>query len=165
MKSMVALLLAISGLNELALAESPYPSFPAGVMAAYLNEDAAGSGWSSETFPRLIRYAVWPEAPGWDTVTVITSFSIGDAKVSGSKAKIRVSYNVLGQLANDTFKKAPATETVTYSLSKAVGKWVVEEPQLMPHIAVADVIRLSKARETPTAELKVSLKELQGVSR
>lgn len=154
----------MSGVIEVR-AELPYPTFPAGVVAAYLNEDAAGSGWSSETFPRLIRYAVWPDAPGWDTVTVIKSFSILDTAVSGHKAKVKVVYSVLGQLGNDTFKKAISSEAVTYSLSLANGKWTIEEPQLMPHIAVGDVIRLSKARENQTPELKVSLGELVKMSR
>lgn len=167
MKSILSLLFVVGLLAGVAggRAELPYPSFPAGVVAAYLNEDAAGSGWSSETFPRLIRYTAWPDAPGWDTVTVIKSFAILDAVVNGNKAKVKVAYSVLGLLANDTFKKAIASEAVTYSLSRAEGKWTVEEPQLMPHIAVGDVIRLSKARENQTPELKTSLGELQKLAR
>lgn len=167
MKAIVGMLLAAAVMISVtaARAELPYPTFPAGVVAAYLNEDAAGSGWSSETFPRLIRYTAWPEAPGWDTVTVIKSFAILDTTVNGHKAKVKVVYSVLGQLGNDTFKKAISSETATYSLSWANGKWTVEEPQLMPHIAVGDVIRLSKARENQTPELKASLGELVKMSR
>lgn len=141
--------------------QEPYPSFPVGVLAAYLNEDASGAGWSSETFPNLIRYAVWPEAPGWDTITVIHSFSIGEAKINGQKARVPVKYHVLGRMENDTFKPAPAVEEVTYELEREQGHWKVAEPQLMPHIAVADVIRISRQNTEPGAELKASLKALR----
>ena len=165
MKAILGTFAIILAVSSVVRAELPYPTFPAGVVAAYLNEDAAGSGWSSETFPRLIHYAVWPDAPGWDTITVIKSFAILDTTVSGNKAKVKVVYGVLGQLGNDTFKKAIASEAATYSLSRANGQWTIEEPQLMPHIAVGDVIRLSKSRENQTPELKVSLAELAKLTR
>ena len=65
---------------------------------------------SSETWPAFVRFAAWPDAPGWDTFTVVSGYTVAPA----GRARIRVVYHVLGVLEGEEARAEPRDKVVVY---------------------------------------------------
>lgn len=121
------------------VAQTPaYPTTPRGVVEAYCRADFDGMQTSSETWPKFVRYAAWPDAPGWDTFTIVAGYTVASAKGS----RVRVVYHVLGALEGETARAEPRDVTVDYKLVRKGGRWKVATPQLDPHVSRAVALKI-----------------------
>ncbi len=115
-----------------------YPSTPEAVVRAYLDADFGGAGTSSETFPTLIQYATWPDAPGWDTFTIVSGYRTAPlGRPTSRRAKVRATYAVLGVLEGEEAKETPKEQIIDYVLVRRGGGWKIASPQLEPHVSTA----------------------------
>ena len=131
-----------------------YPGAPASVVAAYIEADGAGLALDSDTCPQVLRYTVWPDAPGWDTFAVIKSYDIGEVGRTGKKASVEIIYNVLGSLSATAFIRKPARERVSFELEKTQGRWKIVNPQLPPHLFVPAAITALESTGADKAALE-----------
>ena len=131
---------------------------PVEVVQAFLAADAKGEALDGNV-QNVLRYTTWPDAPGWDTVTVTKSATCRAGKESRSKATVVVTYENVGALAQTIFTALPDQETVTYTLVQQGDQWKIDEPQWQPHITPTKAIALLKA--VGNAEAKASIAELK----
>lgn len=131
---------------------------PVEIVQAFLTADAKGEALDGNV-QNVLQYTTWPDAPGWDVVTVTKSSSCRAGKESGDKATVVVTYENVGALAQTIFTALPDHETVTYTLVQQEGQWKIDEPQWQPHITPAKAIALLKA--VGNAEAKASIAELK----
>jgi hypothetical protein len=108
-----------------------YPATPRAVVEAYLAADLGGAQTASETWPSFARYAVWPDAPGWDTFTIVAGYTVSAA----GPARVKVVYHVLGVLEGEQARAERREQTVVYRLVRRRGAWKVAAPQLEPHVS------------------------------
>jgi hypothetical protein len=116
----------------------PYPRTPRAVVEAYCKADFDGMQTDSDTWPWFARYATWPDAPGWDTFTIVAGYTVSPAGPS----KARVVYEVLGVLAGEEARAEPGPEEVVYTLARRGRRWKVDAPQLRPHVSPEVAMRL-----------------------
>ena len=119
-----------------------YPTTPEGVVRAYLEADLRGAGTSSETFPSLRQYAVWPDAPGWDTFTIVSGYRTAAIGRNTRRATVRATYDVLGVLEGEEAKETPKEQVVEYVLVRRSGRWKIASPQLEPHVSTDVAMKL-----------------------
>jgi hypothetical protein len=130
-----------------ARAQDPYPPAPAGVVEAFCAADFEGAQTDSDTWPRLARYATWPDAPGWDTFTIVTAYRVSPLSRTARAARVRVVYDVAGVLAGEEARAEPRTETHVFRLVRRGGRWTIAAPQLRPHVSAATALRLVERLE------------------
>jgi hypothetical protein len=118
-----------------AAASDAYPAAPDAVVRAYCEADFKGMQTASETWHQLAQYAVWPDAPGWDTFTIVSGYTVSPARQTSRSAKVRVVYDVLGVLEGEVARRTPERPTVFYSLVRRSGRWKIASPQLDPHVS------------------------------
>jgi len=141
-----------------------YPGAPASVTAGYIEADGKGLALDSDTFPQVQRFTVWPDAPGWDTFTVVKSYDIDEVGWTGNKASVQITYHVLGTLSAFTFTPKPADEIVSFELRKRKEKWKIISPQLQPHLFVASAIAaLETAGAKDDPDGKAALQKLRAL--
>lgn len=148
---MVLCLCAVWSLCGAAAFAETYPGTPEGVMAGYLKADGDGMGLSSDTCQEIFQYAVWPEAPGWDTFSVIRSFEIQKTSPTKDGVNIKVEYLLAGEMRGEEFVPRNKKEGVTYKLVQEAGKWKVAEPQLQPHVLLEKAVAFVKIPEAQRA--------------
>lgn len=119
-----------------------YPQSPQMVVEAYCQQDLDGGQTSSDTWNNVAQFTVWPDAPGWDTFTIVSGYTVGPVRQYRNSAKIHVTYTVLGVLEGETAKAESRTKTVVYTVVKRGGKWKVAKPQLEPHVSPAVAMRI-----------------------
>lgn len=134
-----------------------YPGTPEGVIAGYLKADANGMGLSSDTCQEIFKYAVWPEAPGWDTFTVVRSYEIQKTSPSKDGVNVKVEYLLAGEMRGEEFIPKNKKEGVTYHLVQVDGKWKVAEPQLQPHVLLEKAVAFVKIPEAQKALEKAAM--------
>lgn len=136
---------------------------PKTTLEAFLQMDAQGKGLSTDGFQEMKAYTMWDQAPGWDTIAVITGYTIDHLQAGENRAKAQVTYKRIGTLANRFEPAGP--ETVTYFIRKEGGAWRVDAPQLMPHVDVKVMEdRLKHQEEASPEMMKVNhdlLKQLE----
>jgi hypothetical protein len=119
-----------------------YPASPEAVVRAYCESDYKGDQTASETWPKLAQYAVWPDAPGWDTFTIVTGYTVSRGRHTARSATVRVVYDVLGVLEGEEARRTPERPTVLYRLVRRGGRWKVASPQLEPHVSTNVALRI-----------------------
>ena len=159
-KMLVGVLLLVLATN--AAAQSYTPEV---VLRKYVQGDADGKLTNSEGFHEMSPLFVWPDAPGWDTFTVINDYAIGKPRIHGARASIVVTYTVLGELdSTPSFRPADQShkkERVEYVLLRSRKHWTfaangapdeevngpplwrVEKPQLQPHISLGTAKKIA----------------------
>lgn len=115
-----------------------YPRSPRDVVEAYCAADFAGDQTASETWTRFARYAVWPDAPGWDTFTIVSGYTVEPR----GRTSVRVVYHVLGALEGEEAREERRDKTVEYTLVRRGGRWKVASPQLEPHVSPEVALRI-----------------------
>lgn len=111
-----------------------YPSSPKAVMERYLTLDAEAAGLAPETWPELGQYTTSPQAPKWETFTVIDRYELGKTVEGHTRAQVHVTYHPLGQMS-DKFTADTKPEVVVFVLNKVKEQWKVDGPTLMPHVS------------------------------
>ncbi len=84
-----------ASLEEIANGQLPVLD-PVALVSLFVEADADGMQTSGEHWPLVRRFTVWLDAPGWDTVTVVTLARVLGARIEGDAASFRVRYGVLG---------------------------------------------------------------------
>ncbi len=155
----VAIVLVLASITSVAMAQAAptaAPKLPKEVVEAYCKLDFDGALTSSEGWPTISPLFVWPDAPGWDTFTVVRSYKVGEARKLGNAATVPVIYDVAGTL-DSTPRFRPArvkTVTVVFHLvysnkhyvmdadgnpdhEEASGApvWKIDKPQNQPHVS------------------------------
>ncbi len=134
-------------------AEAPYPATPRAVVEEYLRLDAEAAGLSPATWPELGRYTNFPQAPNWESFVVIDRYEIEKVLAAHTRAQVRVTYYPRGQLS-DHFTADPAPEHVIFYLIFTQGKWVVDSPPGMPHVAFLVLKKRLNASSAASPKLK-----------
>jgi len=125
-----------------AAAPDAYPKAPERVVRAFCDADFGGAQTASKTWPSLAQYAVWPDAPGWDTFTIVAGYTVSPLRRTARSASIRVVYDVLGVLEGDEARETPERPAVIYRLVRRAGRWKVASPQLDPHVSPKIALRI-----------------------
>lgn len=127
---------------------SEYPETAQGVVEAFCRSDYRGDGLNSQTWPRMQRYTVWEDAPGWDRLIVVSGFKLSGQHISDKKAEIVVRYDVVatidaGERSSEvTF--VSESRQIAFQLELVNQKWKIHEPQDPPHISVEKAIQILK---------------------
>lgn len=75
--------------------------------------------------------------PGWDTSTVIASYSIQSKRVGNTQARFSVRYDCLGTLSTDgSFEVGEGPQISEFVLRKTPFGWRIEEPVDNQHIQI-----------------------------
>lgn len=92
----------------------------------------------------------WDEEPGWDEVTVIRSFSVGDAESYGNFSHVEVKFTVIGTLTEGRLEPMPPIQTVEFHLERRGKVWTIESPLYEPHVFRSELMhQLSKGHPAP----------------
>lgn len=132
-------------LEEIARGELPSDD-PVALVSLFIEADADGLQTSGEHWPLVQRFAIWQDAPGWDTVTVVTSARLLGVRIEGDAAGVRVRYGVLGIMyegehGNPIIEALPApTQEIEYTLERQGGAWKIVAPQDGPRISVTHAL-------------------------
>lgn len=143
MRSLLWVLL-VAWLPSAAAATDPvqgYPSAPRLVVLSYCEADHFGAGLTALMWPNLQRYTTWTEAASWQSAVVVAGYRVEFLSEKKTSARIRVEYQVVGNLADMDFTPRRGFEKVIFDLIKQDGQWKIEAPRLAPHISVAAAIK------------------------
>jgi len=131
------------------------PPSAADTMARFCFLDAQGARTDSRlpASKKIDDLNLWEAEPGWDTVTVISSYRIKTFHQSSKKAEVVVEYKTEGTWAITEWEDLNKTEVVHFELEysgqhwsfpanaepvlvKARPQWRIIEPVLQPHVSV-----------------------------
>ena len=120
------------------------PTSPRSIVEQYVRMDYDGKGLETDGWNQIKVFTTWLDGPGWDTVMVVDGYKIGNVKISGNKAYVPVQYNVVGLIDNYTwissrdknFTDDRREVNPTFELVKNNGTWLIESPQLRPHVSL-----------------------------
>jgi hypothetical protein len=116
-----------------------YPATPKEVVRLYCDFDLKTGRISTANFAKLPPLVTWEEEPGWDTVTIVSSFKILSAKQSQDSAIVTVKWDVLGHAEAENVTKGQKSEVIEYQLKRAKGLWKIDAPVIPPHVALSTV--------------------------
>jgi hypothetical protein len=144
---------------------APQTSSPRAVVSEYCRLDADGGLASSAGWPSISPLFVWPDAPGWDTFTVVRSYTVGKATQVGNTARVPVTYELIGTLdSTPRFVRAKVTkQTVVFHLvrnnqhwvldadgnpdhqvASGVARWRIDKPQNEPHVSYERALQMAQ---------------------
>lgn len=117
---------------------------PKEIVELFCTEDSKGVRFSSATRRTLNTLIAWEGEPGWESISLIDSFSIITVSEEGNNAKVKVQYRVYGVLRgfnwepNNPDEEAPSAinEIIEFNLSKIQDSWKIVEPVIQPHISI-----------------------------
>lgn len=128
------------------------------LVETYCKADYDGANLSTDNYKKspLPEFVIAGEyeAPAWDTVSLVKSYSIRSVEVKGENASAVVMYEVLGEVpGTQEVEIKKENKSYTFKLKKQRGNWKLITPaDLMPHIAVDTAIRhIRKLYETQKA--------------
>ena len=112
----------------------------------YLDKNAAPTG--AERSVPMLDLVVWETEPAWDTVLVVSGWTMGRPQFAGGKVTATVRYDIAGVMAPGEFVPAETSDTaylkiieenrtIAYTLVPASNGWKIESPVTMPHIGFA----------------------------
>ena len=125
-----------------------YALTPREVVEQYVRMDYEGKGLTGEGNKELFSYTNWIDGPAWDTVMVVTGYSIGVATIQKDIAFVPVKYKVLGSIDGYAWNDINSKEFTaddrkeidpTFVLVKSGERWAIKEPQYRPHASVGVV--------------------------
>ncbi|MFC1477536.1 hypothetical protein ACFL6L_03610 [candidate division KSB1 bacterium] len=132
---------------------------PKDIVIEYCRLDSGGARISSAGDKSIRQLYSWKFEPGWDSVIIISGFTVKEVYVRDDSAAIRVDYDVLGILGGhdwipaDTDDKiyAPLMEkgkTVNFRLIKTNNVWKINSPVVHPHVSIGSMLKhLDRTRE------------------
>ena len=110
-------------------------SGPQGVVRQFCQADALGRRVSLRDWSQFIPIVEWPFEPAWDSVLLITGYSIGSPRpAEGGALDIDVDYTVVGQVSALGLETNVQVETVTFRVHAPEHGWRIMGPPPPPHI-------------------------------
>ena len=126
------------------IASTEYPLIPKEVMEAFCKADYNGAGLSTKGWPIIKKYTTWVDAPGWDSVVVISEYKLTSVKENLRTASVIVDYKVIGNLDSgekiSNLERNIHMQKINYNMVKLNGQWKIDNPQEPPHISVNTAI-------------------------
>lgn len=156
---------------------------PESVVKQYCQKDFDGARTSSKTYSQMEHLFLWPDEPGWDTVTVVKSYRIIASKLRGNIAVVTVEYQSLGEIAAWEFREENKSERVKFTLELGSKEWVwkkdepvlaasklawrITDPIMQPHISIPYAIKhftwLVQTQHDPDHQLDKVLARLKAI--
>jgi hypothetical protein len=118
-------------------AAGQYPATPKEVVRLYCDFDLKTGRISTANFAKLPPLVSWEEEPGWDTVTIVSSFKIHSAKQSQDSAIDTVKWDVFGHAEAENVTKDQKSEVIDYQLKLTKGFWKIDGPVIPPHVSLS----------------------------
>ena len=122
---------ALANVSPVAAVESG----PQGVVRQFCQADALGRRVSLRDWSQFIPIVEWPFEPAWESVLLITGYSIGSPRPAEEGAlDIDVDYTVVGQVSALGLETNVQVETVTFRVHAPEQGWRIMGPPPPPHI-------------------------------
>ncbi len=114
---------------------------PQGVIRQFCQADGNGQRVTISDWAALAPLLSWTYEPAWDTVTLITGYTVNSPQAAGAYTfAIDVRYTVVGQLTPSGLNPEVHTESVTYRVQPdEQGNWHILAPLPPPHLFVSRV--------------------------
>jgi len=110
-------------------------SGPQGIVRQFCQADAFGRRVSLRDWPQFISIVEWPFEPAWDSVLLITGYSVGSPRAAeGGALDVDVDYAVVGQVSALGLETNVYVETVTFRVHAPEQGWRIVGPPPPPHI-------------------------------
>lgn len=110
-----------------------YPNTPEGVVEAYCREDYNGGGLNKSTWGKLLKYTIFKKRIMGINSVIVSKYRVTKLNQTSQKAKVKVEYDVAGELFEDPFAwelKNPTKigEVFEINLVKVNGYWKIDGP-------------------------------------
>jgi len=158
-------------------------SSPESIVKEYCQKDFDGARTSSQTYSQVDHLYLWPEEPGWDTVTIVKSYRIVSSQMRGNHAVVTVEYQTLGDIGGSEFLEDHTSTKVAFKLELGSKEWTwkndepvlevsnlawrITYPIMQPHISVPYAIKhvasLVSTENDPEHKLEKVLARLRAV--
>jgi hypothetical protein len=120
---------------------------PVSLVRQYVKRDANGERLQAD--PWFQQVVTWSEEPGYDSYTVIRSYSVEPPPtIQGSPAEILVRYDVIGwvqwQDGEQVFLDQEMSQAITFVVVRDDNGWRIDEPQFGQRV-LAEVAAASQA--------------------
>ncbi len=114
---------------------------PAGVITKYLSLDKRGARLTAQSYEAVAPYVAWEDEPVWERLVVILDYAVADDVtqwdiVSGTEARIPVTFQVLGAVhwETATFVPAPREDVLFIHIRAVNNYWRMVESPFPPHV-------------------------------
>src|SRR3954470_4689400 len=151
MKTVTIRLLTFSLFVLVAVTANGQTSTPQATLDQFLKLDFDGARLDSDGFKQILPLTVWKDSPGFDSTIVVRGYKAGEPSIQGNRAKILVTYDVVGMIGGNTMWEAyegnsPAESfkdqvRISYNLVLRNGRWKVEGPNELPHVSIAVTLK------------------------
>jgi len=118
--------------------------------------DSKGARLSSAGYSSIPDVIIWEEGdPGWDSMVVISGYTIGAAQKTAEGFKVPVKFNVSGFLdgwswtgAKDKMARERVAEqsVAVFNVVKVEGRWKAQNPGYPPHLSLAAALEFCRPR-------------------
>jgi hypothetical protein len=118
---------------------------PENIVEFYCQHDFEGARLSGKTWGKIAQLITWQDEPGWDTITVISSFVIIDSKQGENEADVIVEYGPSTNIQpGEQYEIMTDPKRVHFQLKNINGIWKISGPMIMPHVSEEIVIKRLK---------------------
>lgn len=108
---------------------------PQGIVRQFCQADGLGRRVSLRNSAEFARIVEWPLEPAWDSVLLITGYSVGSPRAAeGGGFDVEVDYTVVGQVSALGLETSVYVETVTFRVHAPEQGWRIIGPPPLPHI-------------------------------
>jgi hypothetical protein len=146
----VGVLLGLCTTLIAALPAAAVESGPQGVVRQFCQADALGHRVTVRGWPEFMPIVSWPFEPAWDSVVLITGYTVGSPRPAENGAlEVDVRYDVVGQVSALGLDTGVHVETVTFRVHAPEEGWRIIGPPPPPHLfgARADIELMQRSFE------------------
>ncbi|HYL64862.1 MAG TPA: hypothetical protein VE077_19785 [Candidatus Methylomirabilis sp.] len=138
---------------------------PEQVVRQYCDFDFKIGRISTDNFRKLPPLYTWEEEPGWDGVTLVSSFKIVSTKVTQDRAIVTVDWHVAGEFgAEKVTAPRQKDEIVEYQVKLVGGSWKIDSPLLCPHVSAKTMRAFVLSNYKDDASRQALIRELDAVT-
>jgi hypothetical protein len=115
---------------------------PEKIVENYCQHDFEGSRLSGKTWREIANLITWQDEPGWDIITVISSFAIIDSKQGENEADVIVEYSPSMNIQpGEQYEILTDPKRIDFHLQNVNGIWKISSPMIMPHVSEEVVLK------------------------
>lgn len=100
---------------------------------------------------RLRSVVQWTEEPVWESIILVSAYTVEPVKQSPGRAEIGVTYQVKGKYSPSSMIFYTSRERIAFKLVETDCGWKIEAPLISPHARASAVIRSFRHRMKNTA--------------